>query len=311
MYDGHMKNTHLEHPEDSALHGKKAVQNTINYLRNCKGSCTVKYDGAPAIVFGTNPENGKFFVGTKSVFNKVKVKINYTHADIEKNHSDNQKVAAILHTILAHFPQFEGIYQGDFIGYGGESNYTPNTITYDFSSVPGILERDLVFVCHTHYTGNSIKELEAHFGVPEYLTGPFLGIHFVDPNAQFTTRRRRIDYILGLASVVSNFVKYPETKKETEALKIAVNKCIREGRPVSNVLSGNLLLLFNLLTEAKLLLMEGITVTGDDVRATIDLGVDYINSGHEGYVHCNDYGAYKLVNREVFSHYNFTLPKSW
>lgn len=306
-----MKNTHLEHPEDSALLGKKAVQNTIKYLRNCKGSCTVKYDGAPAIVFGTNPENGKKFVGTKSVFNKVKVKINYTHADIEKNHSDNQKVAAILHSILAHFPQFEGIYQGDFIGYGGESVFTPNTITYDFSSVPGILERDLVFVCHTRYTGNSIKELEAHFGAPRYLTGPFLGIHFVDPNAQFTTRRRRIDYILGLASVVSNFVKYPETKKETEALKIVVNKCIREGRPVSDVLSGNLLLLFNLLTEAKLLLMEGITVTGDDVRATIDLGVDYINSGHEGYVHCNVYGAYKLVNREVFSHYNFTLPKSW
>ena len=95
-----MKNTHLEHPEDSALLGKKAVQNTIKYLRNCKGSCTVKYDGAPAIVFGINPETDKFFVGTKSVFNKKKIKINYTHDDIEKNHGNNQKVAAILHTCL-------------------------------------------------------------------------------------------------------------------------------------------------------------------------------------------------------------------
>ena len=68
-----MKNTHLEHPEDSALLGKKAVQNTIKYLRNCKGSCTVKYDGAPAIVFGINPETDKFFVGTKSEIGRAHV----------------------------------------------------------------------------------------------------------------------------------------------------------------------------------------------------------------------------------------------
>ena len=308
MYDGHMKNTHLEHPEDSALLGKKAVQNTIKYLRNCKGSCTVKYDGAPAIVFGTNPENGKFFVGTKSVFNKVKVKINYTHDDIEKNHGNNLKVAGILHTCLETLPKVEGIYQGDFIGFGGTNTFTPNTITYAFDSLPD--STAIVFACHTSYHGKTMKELTASFNVPEYLKHNFMSTYFVNTDAVIISRRRRIDYILGLASVVSNFVKYPDAK-EVAQLQIAVNKCIREGRSVSDVLSGNLLLLFNLLTEAKLLLMEGITVTGDDVRATIELGVDYINSGHEGYVHANDYGAYKLVNREVFSHYNFTLPKSW
>jgi len=135
-------------------------------------------------------------------------------------------------------------------------------------------------------------------------------VHFVNPDAQFTSRRRRIDYILGLASVVCNFVKYPETKKEQEELKVAVNKCIREGRYV-DCLSGNLLLLFNLLTQVKLLIMSGIEVTGDQVDARIDLGIDYIPSGHEGYVHSNDYGTFKLVNREMFSHYNFTKPKAW
>jgi hypothetical protein len=155
-----------------------------------------------------------------------------------------------------------------------------------------------------------MRELTASFNVPEYLKHNFMSTYFVNTDAVIISRRRRIDYILSFASVVSNFVKYPDAK-EVAQLQIAVNKCIREGRSVSDVLSGNLLLLFNLLTEAKLLLMEGITVTGDDVRATIELGVDYINSGHEGYVHCNDYGAYKLVNREVFSHYNFTLPKGW
>ena len=308
-HHGYMKNTHLEHPEDSALLGKESVQDTINYLRNCKGSCSVKYDGAPAIVFGTNPENGKKFVGTKSVFNKVKVKINYTHADIEKNHGTNPKVAAILHTCLATFPQFDGIYQCDWIGYGGQTSFTPNTLTYDFTAVPGILDVVVVVAPHTHYVGDSIKELDAVFGVPSYLSGRFLGIHFVDGNAQFTSRRRRVDYILGLASVVSNFVKYPDAK-EVAALKVAVNKCIRENSPISNVLSGNLLLLFNLLTQAKMYLMEGIEITGDQVDAKIDFGVDFL-PGHEGYVHCNEYGAFKLVNRQVFSHYNFTLPKGW
>ena len=213
-----MQNTHIEHPEDSILTGDLSA---LNWFVT-DGKLSLKIDGAPAIVFGTNPENGKKFVGTKSVFNKVKVKINYTHADIEKNHGNNQKVAAILHTCLETIPQFDGIYQCDFIGYGGEETFTPNTITYNFSSVPGILNRSIVLAAHTQYNGERIKDLEAQFGVPDYLSHPFLSVHFVDCNAQFTSRRRRIDYILGLASVVSNFVRYPETKKEVDALKIAV-----------------------------------------------------------------------------------------
>lgn len=305
-----MKNTHLEHPEDSVLLGKESVQQVINYLRNAKGSCSVKYDGAPAIVFGTNPENGKKFVGTKSVFNKKKIKVNYTHSDIEKNHSNNQKVAAILHTCLAHFPEVEGVHQCDFIGYGGEKTFTPNTITYSFVS-KDILNSSIVVVHHTSYSGQSLREVEANFVDSSLgsVLNPNSSVYFVNADAQFTSRRRRIDLLLGVASVVSNLVKYPDAK-EVASLKIAVNKCIREGSPVSDVLSGNLLLLFNIITHVKMLLMEGITITGDQVDAKIDFGVDAI-PGHEGYVHCNEYGAFKLVNRNVFSHYNFTLPKGW
>jgi hypothetical protein len=310
LYDGHMKNTHLEHPEDSVLLGKKAVQDTINYLRNCKGDCTVKYDGAPAIVFGTNPENGKFFVGTKSVFNKVKVKINYTHDCIERNHDNNQKVAAILHTCLEVLPQVDGIYQGDFIGYGGTHAFKPNTLSYSFDYADNtFLDTSIVFVAHTSYSGNSMKELTASFEIPEYLKYNFLRTRFINPDAQFVSRSRRIDFILSLASVVSNFVKYSTCKKEQEELKIAINKCIRENR-VIDCIDGNLLWLFDLLTEAKQLIMEGIVVTGDEVDAKLDLGVDYI-PGHEGYVHSNEFGSFKLVNRRIFSHYNFTMPKGW
>lgn len=302
--DDSMKNTHLEHPEDMILNGKDAVRNVINFLKERNSTVSTKYDGSPALVFGTNPENGKTFVGTKSVFNKKKIKINYTHADIEKNHGNNPKVAGILHTCLAHFPQIDGVYQADFIGYGGQTKFTPNTITYDFSEVPNILDKSLVLAAHTTYVGDTMKELQASFCVPEFLCHPFLSIHFVDTRAQFTSRRRRIDYILGLANVLSNFVQYP-TLKEVPDLKIAINKCIREGRPV-DAISGNLLLLFNLLTQAKLLLMEGIT-TQEPVKCSI-AGE---HSAHEGYVVSNQFGTYKLVNRAVFSYNNFVLPKDW
>ena len=77
-----MKNTHIEHPEDSILTGALSA---LDWFTS-RGDLSIKIDGAPAIVWGTNPANGKFFVGTKSVFNKVKIKINHSHEEIDKNH---------------------------------------------------------------------------------------------------------------------------------------------------------------------------------------------------------------------------------
>ena len=119
-----MKNTHIEHPEDSILNGDLSV---LDWFTS-NGKISVKIDGAPAIVWGRNPASGKFFVGTKSVFNKVKIKINESHEDIDKNHEGN--VAHILHECFEHLPRTDRIYQGDFIGFGGEEYYQPNTITY-------------------------------------------------------------------------------------------------------------------------------------------------------------------------------------
>ena len=90
-------NTHLEHLEDSIIdQGSKGGRNAVNFLKSIKKmltgnvggrlNVTVKWDGAPAVICGINPENGKFFVGTKSVFNK-NAKLNYTDADIDENHS--------------------------------------------------------------------------------------------------------------------------------------------------------------------------------------------------------------------------------
>ena len=75
-------NTHLEHLEDEIINGGVAGAKTaILFLKSLKdmlsGSSTgktvvtVKWDGAPAVFAGINPENGKFFVATKSLFNKT------------------------------------------------------------------------------------------------------------------------------------------------------------------------------------------------------------------------------------------------
>ena len=106
---------------------------------------TVKWDGAPAIFAGTNPDNGKFFVGTKSIFNKTP-KINYTNADIDANHGGG--LADKLKVALKYFGRLNipGIWQGDLLytdddlsekDMGGENSivFTPNTITY---AVPAV-----------------------------------------------------------------------------------------------------------------------------------------------------------------------------
>ena len=57
-----MKNTHLEHPEDTILYNRESFDKMLQFLRDRSSTATVKWDGAPAIVFGTY--EGKWFVGT-------------------------------------------------------------------------------------------------------------------------------------------------------------------------------------------------------------------------------------------------------
>ena len=77
-----MQNKHLEHPEDSVISGDL---NVLNWF-TANDNISVKIDGSPAIVWGTNPATNLFFVGTKSVFNKKLIKINHNHTDIDRNH---------------------------------------------------------------------------------------------------------------------------------------------------------------------------------------------------------------------------------
>ena len=182
------KNTHLEHLEDDIINrGSRGGANAVNFLnavRNMlagniggKLNMSVKWDGAPAVFCGQNPENGKFFVGTKSVFNKTP-KINYTSRDIARNHSG--VVADKLKVCLANLSRLniKGILQGDLlftndlkaINIDGEKmvSFTPNTITYavPMSSDLGrrIMKAKMGIVFHTSYSGKAMNKLSASFG---------------------------------------------------------------------------------------------------------------------------------------------------
>ena len=175
-YSSSGANTHLEHLEDSIINdGAKGGRNAIAFLKSLqkmlsanvsnKVNVTVKWDGAPAIVCGTNPENGKFFVGTKSVFNKTP-KINYTSSDIARNHPGG--VGATLQIALRELKKLgiRGIVQGDclftndtkkVVNIDGQSmiSFTPNTITYAMpaNSAVGrkIARARMGIVFHTQY----------------------------------------------------------------------------------------------------------------------------------------------------------------
>ena len=183
------KNTHLEHLEDDIINrGSQGGVNAVNFLnavRNMlagniggKLNMSVKWDGAPAVFCGQNPENGKFFVGTKSVFNKTP-KINYTTSDIRRNHGG--ELANKLMVCLRELPKLglSGVYQGDLLYTRGDLKganidgekmitFTPNTITYAVPADSDIAKRitraKLGIVFHTKYTGKKMTELTAGFG---------------------------------------------------------------------------------------------------------------------------------------------------
>ena len=290
-----MKNTHLQHPEDSILTGDLSV---LDWFL-AESELSVKIDGSPAIVWGTNPATGNFFVGTKSVFNKVKIKINETHDDIDRNHSG--VVADILHHCFDCLPSFDGIVQGDFIGFGGDDTFCPNTITYIFDE---IIDQNIIVAPHTLYATDG--ELKDAYTIMDMVDMEVLDdtetCKFVQPRAW------QIDEdfaeIVGFARQMSQLVSFAEPI-EAEKIKIDLNRCIREGREVDPDSFNNSRLisywfLIKSIKEDMLFLCRN-----NGPKAYIDNK----QCGGEGYVRTNDYGMFKLVNREQFSHANFNNMK--
>ena len=297
-----MLNKHIEHPEDTILTGDLSVLEAFE----SDNHYSVKIDGSPAIVWGTNPENGKFFVGTKSVFNKRTPKINYTVQDIERNHPDFE-LQSILIRCLHCLPRTEevpfSVFQGDFIGFGGYRDYKPNAISYTFSDV---MHGGVVVAPHTYYTGNTLKDMNAKPLSFALLSGR--GADFIQPDAWLSElgADKDISQLIGFARQMATLVDFA-TPTEEKLLKKDLNAYIRDGDEVvaeefANYQLVRLWLLVKDIKEQFMLRMR------DNFDAECFIGNDYING--EGYVMAGDHGVYKLVDREVFSHYNFNIIRS-
>jgi len=274
-FDGFLteeKNLHLEHLEDEVLNsGIVGTRGAINFLQslrdmlagNVKSSVnvTVKWDGAPAIFAGINPENGQFFVGTKGVFNK-NAKINYSHDDIDRNHPSsglNQKLKVAL-TELSKLG-IKDVIQGDMMftqddlkkeTIDGKQYITfqPNTIVYAIpvENAGKILSSSMGIVFHTTYSGKTMEDMSASFSVNLRGFSKNAGVWFSDAEYKDTSgtinfNKSETTDITGILSnagktfrkIDSNFLgMLSQDEKLKELVKTYNNTKVRAGEKITN-----------------------------------------------------------------------------
>ena len=268
------KNLRLEHLEDNVLNrGVRGARESINFLQalrdmlagksQSKVNVTTKWDGAPAVFAGVNPENKKFFVGTKGVFAK-NPKLNYTNDDIDRNHPNlglNEK----LKIALAFLPKLgiKGVLQGDMMFtksdlktevIDGERYITfqPNTIVY---AVPvgsplarSISAAQMGIVFHTSYSGNKLEDMRASFNIDiGHLSRTkdvwYRDASFVDASGTATFTQKETAQITAILSTAGRLFQTisPLTLNKIAAsdvfntqIKTFNNTKVREGQKITN-----------------------------------------------------------------------------
>ena len=268
------KNLHLEHLEDNVLNrGVRGARESINFLQalrdmlagksQSKVNVTTKWDGAPAVFAGVNPENKKFFVGTKGVFAK-NPKLNYTNDDIDRNHP-NPGLNEKLKIALAFLPKLgiKGVLQGDMMFtksdlktevIDGERYITfqPNTIVY---AVPvgsplarSISAAQMGIVFHTSYSGNKLEDMRASFNIDiGHLSRTkdvwYRDASFVDASGTATFTQKETAEITAILSAAGRMFQTisPLTLNKIAAsdvyntqIKTFNNTKVREGQKITN-----------------------------------------------------------------------------
>lgn len=204
---------HLTHLEDMPIHGgHEGVSAAGEMLDNAHKALlgkktethiSTKYDGAPSIVFGYHPKNGRFFVASKSAFNK-NPKINYTDKDVDDNHGHAPGLAEKLKHALQHLPKIapkNGVYQGDVMHSGkkdvtsdkGQFHFQPNTVKYsvdrDTHHGQAIRHAKFGLVVHTKYKGKQLEDMEATPHVDRENFSHHPDVHNIDPTVKFDSSK--------------------------------------------------------------------------------------------------------------------------
>lgn len=270
---------HLEHLEDEMLnYGTEGCEAAVSFLKELKkmlghqesaGFMQTKWDGAPSVVCGVDPLSGVFFVGTKSVFNKTEPKMCATEQAVDSYYDGD--LAEKLKFSLRYFSKLgiKGVIQGDLLftdstrnieTVNGEKLYTfrPNTITYgipvDHEIGKEIGKAKIGVVFHTHYTGNSLSEMQAKAGAPINTFNkvsevavinndtPMHRVGFSKTEMQkfdnYITKIERMSQLCGgfLDDLVSNFGTTGDSKFHISSyLKQFFNSEIKNARSIGNI----------------------------------------------------------------------------
>ena len=267
------KNLHMEHLEDEVLNGGvEGTRGAINFLQGLRdmlaGSSassvdvTVKWDGAPAVFAGINPENDQFFVGTKGVFAK-NAKINYTDTDIDNNHSGG--LAEKLKVALKELSKvnIQGVLQGDMMythnditkeTIDGEPYITfqPNTIVYAIpvksKLAAKILSSNMGIVWHTTYSGDTMEDMTASFCVSSGAFSESSSVwqadaSFKDHSGSATMTSKETGDVTKILSQAGKLFREIDSNTlamvagdptPKELIKTYNNKMVREGQKISN-----------------------------------------------------------------------------
>lgn len=244
-YLAEQKNTHMTHIEDQVIYGGvNGARDAILALRSLRdmlsGSTssatdvTVKWDGAPAVFCGEDPQDGKFFVAKKGIFNK-NPKVYKSNADIDAD-IDNADLNAKMKMALAELSKLgiKGVVQGDIMftsddlkkeTIDGEEYITfhPNTIVYavpaDSPSASDIKRAKIGVVFHTSYSGASFEEMKASYGVD-------------------VSKFKKVSSVWAQDATLKDMSgKATLTKRETTA----VNKALSNAGKIFNRIKGNTL----------------------------------------------------------------------
>ena len=267
-------NLHLEHLEDEVLNrGVAGARDAIYFLRSLRDmlaghseskiNTTTKWDGSPAVFCGINPDNGKFFVGTKGVFN-ANAKLNYTDADIDANHK-GEGLNVKLKVALRYLPKLgiKGVLQGDMMFSKGDVKtqtidgveyitFQPNTLVYAVPSesklAKTMLAAQMGIVFHTSYTGKTFSDMKASFNIDiKNLTTTkdvwFRDAYFTDASGTATFTKEETVEITGILADAGRLFNQINAKTlneiaTSETIKVQIktfnNTKVRAGEQIKN-----------------------------------------------------------------------------
>jgi len=233
---------HLTHIEDVILyHGAKGAMDAIESLGAIIDSLSgksrandidvnLKFDGAPAVFCGIDPDDGEFFVAKKSLFNKVP-KVYKTHQDIDDDTSGD--LNAKLHVALDRFAELgiRNVLHGDFLFTKSDLKvktidgvamvtFQPNTIVYavpiDSPMGKDILAAEVGVVWHTTYSGPSLAELKP---------GPTADIDYLKKSSKIWMQQAHIKDLSGEILLTPEQVKqFKKDLKDAEKIVKQIGK---------------------------------------------------------------------------------------